>query len=169
MESRQHVVVCGVDGSPGAQRALEWAVAEAKRRGCTLRVVTAWTWDGIEALGAASSPTEAREHAREVQDAALTLALEAAEAPPEVERLLPRDVPSEALCKAAEDADLTVLGSHGHGMVHDRFAGSTTQRVLHHAVGPVVVLPDPRRVEKQLRHAKLRHPRSGSPSTAPTF
>jgi nucleotide-binding universal stress UspA family protein len=167
VEGREQVVVCGVDGSPGAQRALEWAVEEATRRGCVLRVVTAWTWDGVEAIGAPSSPAGALDRARHVQDSALARALGAVEAPPEVERVLPRDVPSEALCTAAADAALVVLGSHGHGMVHDRFAGSTTQRVLHHAAVPVVVLPDPRRAEH--RHAKVRHPRSESPHVAPMF
>lgn len=169
MDGREHVIVCGVDGSVAGDRALQWAVDEAARRGCRLRVVTAWTWDGVESMGAASSPASAQAHAREVQEAALTRAMAAVENAPEVERLLPRKTPSEALCTAALDADLMVLGSHGHGGVHEKLVGSTSQRAIHHASCPVVILPDPRHADRQLKHAKARHRQVGSPYSTPMF
>jgi nucleotide-binding universal stress UspA family protein len=43
-------VVAGVDGSPGARKALAWAVDEARLRGCSLRVVHAWIVPLIDAM-----------------------------------------------------------------------------------------------------------------------
>lgn len=157
MDGRAHVIVCGVDGSAGAQLALEWAVDEAVLRGCTLRVVTAWAWDGVEALAAEGSRAAALDHARQKQDTAVDLALVTARQAPEVERLLPHDTPSHALCQAALDAELMVLGSHGHGMVHDKFVGSTSQRTIHHSSCPVVILPSRRPTARKVRRLRFRN------------
>ncbi|MGH3357084.1 MAG: universal stress protein [Nocardioidaceae bacterium] len=169
MDTREHVVVCGVDGSPAGQRALAWALEEARFRGCRLRVVTAWEWDGFEAFGAAASATEARSHAEIVQRRALLDALETVEDPPEIERRLENGRPSEALCTAALDAELLVVGSRGHTTVHDVFVGSTGQRVIRHAPCPVVVLPDPRHVQHEVAHLRRRRRSSEPPRAAPMF
>ena len=63
MDARGQVIVCGIDGSPGSQRALEWAVAEARYRSCSLRAVTAWEWDGVEGMIAPATPEEAHAQA----------------------------------------------------------------------------------------------------------
>lgn len=156
MDAREQVIVCGIDGSAAGQRALQWAMDEAVRRGCKLRVVTAWSWDGVEALGAASSPAQALAHAQKLLDAAVERAQAETENAPAMERVCQRGLPSEALCAAAADADLLVLGSHGHGTVHDKLVGSTSQRAIHQAPCPVVIVPDPRHVEKNLKRAQAR-------------
>jgi nucleotide-binding universal stress UspA family protein len=161
MDVTERIVVCGVDGSPASQRALEWAVAEARYRGCRLRVVTAWDWDGVEGMMAPSSGAEARSQAEIVQRRCLMAALEGVEDPPEVERRLFKGRPSEALCMAALDAELIVIGGRGHNTVHDMVVGSTSQRVIRHAPCAVVVLPDPRHVEHELR--RTRRQRHGAP------
>ena len=71
MDARGHVIVCGIDGSPASQRALEWAVAEARYRGCSLRAVTAWEFDGVEGMIAPATPEEALGQAEIVQRRAL--------------------------------------------------------------------------------------------------
>lgn len=149
MDGREHVIVCGVDGSAASERALAWAIDEAINRGWSLRAVTAWTWDGVEDLGTFPNPGEALVHAEEIQSKAVDAAIASAEKSIDVERLVARGVPSEVLCHAAQDAELVVLGSHGHGQVHDRIVGSTSQRVIYHATCPVVVLPDPRHAERE--------------------
>lgn len=169
MNARKQVIVCGIDGSAAGQRALEWAIDEASRRDCQLRVVTAWWWDGVESFGATSTPQAARLHAQEIQDIALTRALDGTENALQVERLLVRGGASDALTAATLDAELLVLGSHGHGAAHDKFVGSTSQRAIHHASCPVVLLPDPRRSERVLKRAKARHRSAEVPYSTPMF
>lgn len=158
MDGQERVIVCGVDGSAASQRALAWAIDEAVTRGCSLRAVTAWAWDGVEDLGAAPNAAEALSRAQAIQDKAVDSAIASVENTTDVERLLPRGVPSEALCHAAVDAELLVLGSHGHGQVHDKIVGSTSQRVIHHATCPVVVLPDPRHADRERSKRKGTEP-----------
>ena len=169
MDGREHIIVCGIDGSPAGQRALAWAMDEAIRRNCKLRVVTAWAWDGVEAMGAPSSPAAARHHAKQIQDTAISGVLTDTDNPPEVERILVRGVASESLCTSALDAELMVLGSHGHGAVHDQLVGSTSMRAIHHASCPVVILPDPRHAERALKRAKGRPRGVEPPHVAPMF
>ena len=169
MDGREHIIVCGTDGSAAGQRALEWAMDEAIRRNCKLRVVSVWAWDGLEAIGAASSPAAAQSHAKQIQDDAIARVLADTDNPPEVERVLLRGVPSEGLCTSALDAELLVLGSHGHGAVHDTLVGSTSLRAIHHASCPVVILPDPRHAERTLKHAKSKRRAAEPPYVAPMF
>ena len=107
----EHVIVCGVDGSPAAQRALIWALDEAKRRESTLRVVTAWSWDGPEAFGAPGGPDEARADAQLVQQNAIADALRQVESPPPFDQQVVRGGPSEVLTDTERGADLLVIGS----------------------------------------------------------
>lgn len=155
MDKRANVIVCGVDGSDGSRQALEWAVDEAVRRSCRLRVVTAWSWSGIEPLGAPAGRGAALAAATTMQDEALEEALAHARDRLDVERQLPRDSARDALCQAALDAELLVLGSHGHGLVHDKVVGSTTQRVIHHAPCPVVVVPTTARLRERRRLLRI--------------
>lgn len=171
MDDRDRIVVCGVDGSPASQRALEWAVAEAGYRGCRLRAVTAWSWDGVEGMMAAGSPADARGQAESVQRKALMAAMESIDDSPEVERRLVRGRPSEVLCIAGLDAEMLVVGSRGHTTMHGVFVGSTSQRVIRHASCPVVVMPDPQHVEHERKHIRRRQqrPRVERPTAAPMF
>jgi len=164
MDAAKRIIVSGVDGSAAGQRALQWAIGEAVRGGGTVRAVTAWSWDtpavamvrsvSVEQLGAPTTPVEAMERV-----------LAGLEDPPVVDQFSQRGIPSEALCAAAADADLLVLGSHGHGQLHDRLVGSTSERAIHLAPCPVVVVPDPRHAETNRERAR-RASRQGGDSDA---
>ena len=167
MADRKQIIVCGVDGSTAAQKALEWAMDEAVRRSCKLRVITAWAWDGVEAMGVPSSPEAARSQAKAIQDSAVSQVLAGASNPPEVEKVLVRGAASENLCLSALDAELMVLGSHGHGAVHDTLVGSTSKRAIHHASCPVVIVPDPRQADRAITHTKGKRRRVTPPHVDP--
>jgi len=53
----------------------------------------------------------------------------------------------EVLTTAAADADLLVLGSHGHGRLFHAVLGSVAEQCIRAAVCPVVVVPVPHEVK----------------------
>jgi nucleotide-binding universal stress UspA family protein len=135
-------IVVGVDGSEGGRRALAWAVREAASRTGVVQAVSAWRWDGGDLPPyAATHPDEERERAQR------SLAEEIA-ALPEYERAkvsIASEVvegrSADVLCRASVDADLLVLGSHGHSRVRHTVLGSVSEECIRKASCPVVVLP----------------------------
>jgi nucleotide-binding universal stress UspA family protein len=143
MEDTYRLVV-GVDGSEGGRRALQWAVREAATRGGTVQAVIAWRWDGLEAPPVTvTSPQQERERATQTLDREL-------EALPPHQRsgvaIATEAVEGRAgdvLTAAAADADLLVLGSHGHSRVWHTVLGSVSEECVRKATCPVVVVPVP--------------------------
>jgi nucleotide-binding universal stress UspA family protein len=140
-------IVVGADGSPGAQRALDWAIDEARRRSSTLVLVHAWqqpiyAGDPMAAAALASSDVQhdAEVAAGRVLDAAV------AGLPDDVphERVLVQGGAAEVLCEAARNgAELLVVGTRGHGSVASLLLGSVSQAAAHHSPCPVVIVPRP--------------------------
>lgn len=141
-------MVVGVDGSAGGRLALTWAVQEAARRGGSVQAVTAWHWDGPRSTPIVDvTPEDAKNHAK----AALARELEAVathvpSAPPIASELV-QGSPATVLTRAATDADLLVLGSHGHGRLHHAVLGSVSEECIRHAPCPVVVVAVPVKTE----------------------
>ena len=83
-----------------------------------------------------------------------------------------RDEPmGVALARAAADADLLVVGSHGYGDVSGLMAGSVTNDCLDQATCPVVIIParredEPDRV-RDAAHAMEREPAPAQNPPAP--
>lgn len=137
-------VVVGTDGSESSRLAIRWAAEEAARRGATLVVVTAWQYPVLTtmpAFGVLPPVDEMSEEAERALHAML-----------EEEGLVGRDdltvlesvvqgPAAPALLEAAEDADLLVVGSRGHGGFKGLLLGSVSQAVVSHATCPVVVVP----------------------------
>jgi nucleotide-binding universal stress UspA family protein len=149
-------IVVGVDGSEGSQRALHWAAQEAMERQGTVEAITAWSWDGLETPAVvAATPAEARDWAAKDLDDALT----------DVRTAFPRLIiaaeviqgqAAAVLTRAAEGANLLVLGSHGHGRMFHAVLGSVSEEVIRRATCPVVVVPVPhaaRAAHKELAEA----------------
>jgi nucleotide-binding universal stress UspA family protein len=135
--SRQ--IVVGVDGSAAGQRALRWALAEARRRKESILAVIAWRWDTLENVDTISSGA--------ADEAAATLSRQI-DAVPATERVAVPIVkqvregrPGDVLTTAARDAELLVIGSHGHSHRLQQVLGSTAEECVRNASCPVVVLP----------------------------
>ncbi|MEY9212612.1 universal stress protein [Thermobifida halotolerans] len=143
-EAAAGTVVVGVDGSEGSMNALDWAADAAAGRGATLRLVYAMSLPLVTTpLGGPirTAPSQ------EVSDSAAALldeALHRARARvPNLKAVTEssRVEPHHALLKAAEEADLVVVGSRGLSGAKSLFLGSVAQRVASHAPCPVVVVP----------------------------
>ena len=136
-------IVVGVDGSDLAGAALRFAVAEARLRGATLEIVTAWYEPYVAPTMAAVAvdPTLLEEGADKTLDAALA-GIDTAGV--QIERSVRRGRPAEALLEAARDADLLVVGSRGRGGFTGLLLGSVSAHLIAHASCPVLVVPSPR-------------------------
>ncbi len=135
-------IVVGVDGSETSQRALAFAVEEAKRRGAELEAVIAYRWVAYyPGLEFAMVPPQSR---AKVEVEALAVLLEAVAHLPadqQPETVAVEGSASSALLERAEGADLLVVGSRGHGGFTGLLLGSTSHQVVSHAPCPVVVVP----------------------------
>jgi nucleotide-binding universal stress UspA family protein len=136
-------IVVGIDGSPDADAALCFAVAEAKLRALPLRVVCAWEPPTSAYVGEAFAATPdafiaAEHHAEDVLRSALErLPLDDVQ----VEALAVEGHPARVLVHQAADAELLVLGSRGHGAAKRLLLGSVSSDVAHHTPCPLVIVP----------------------------
>jgi nucleotide-binding universal stress UspA family protein len=148
-------IVVGVDGSDDGNRALEWACREAERRGGTVQAVTAWTWDGIEgAVVARTNPSDERARAEQALTSAVggvrTLYPDVIIASEAIE-----GAPARVLTHAAQDADMLVLGSHGHSRLYHAILGSVAHECIRAATCPVLIVPVPH-AERVPKPAEVR-------------
>jgi nucleotide-binding universal stress UspA family protein len=137
-------VVVGVDGSEESLHALRWAADLARDLGADVEVVAAYHYTpvGIGSPWVAPVPMigdrEMREAASDVLDNAVE---KASAADVVVERTVAEGAAAARLQDRAQDADMLVVGSRGHGGFTGLLLGSVSRRCLAHPVGPVVVVP----------------------------
>ena len=137
-------IVVGVDESEGANKALEFAAAEAGLRGARLRVVSACISPPRCSPATSTAAADALDAFRE---GAETIVREAVAT---VQRLQPdiecegtavEGQPAEVLIQQAAGASLLVVGNRGLGGFSSLLLGSVSQQVVHHTPCPVVVIP----------------------------
>ena len=133
------LIVVGVDGSETSQRALDWALEEARVREACVDVVHAYNLPAhaVPSLADAYAPFD--EDARRVVDQALAQADTTGITT--VRPVVRQDSASELLVRLAEGADLVVVGSRGLGGFKGLLLGSVGHHVTHRAPCPVVVIP----------------------------
>lgn len=136
--------VVGVDGSEEALHALRWAVALARVVGADVEVVTAYHYTpvGIGSPWVPPVPVAGEHDMRDSAQQVLDSAVERADAADVVvERTVAEGGAAARLEDRAEDADLLVVGSRGHGGFTGLMLGSVSRRCLSHPTGPVAVVP----------------------------
>jgi nucleotide-binding universal stress UspA family protein len=142
-------IVVGVDGSDGAQRALEWAVEEARLRDATLVVVYGWQVPPIvTGAGPFDAPVVLEQETLEAVERnakdVVGRQLGSVDASGiDVQRRIEPRPPVDLVLDAATGADLVVVGTRGHGGFTGLLLGSVSQQVAHHAPCPVVIVPKP--------------------------
>lgn len=141
------LLAVGVDGSAAAERALAWAVDEARRRGAVLEVIGVYhpydepgPYGGTFMQLADPGSTERfrREAEGHVDEALASLQTEV----PVRGTVLPGP-PAKVLLGRTADTDLLVLGRHGRQGRGTPFLGAVARQVLHHAASPVAIVPAP--------------------------
>jgi len=135
-------VAIGYDGSVPALAALEWAAAEAARRGSTLVVVSAIDHLALPtgALTGAPLSTEGRyaEAERRAQDGAAYVLRQHPGLRVATEAVL--GGAAEALVRVSHEVGLAVVGSRGLDPATSTLLGSVAFAVSGHATCPVVVV-----------------------------
>jgi nucleotide-binding universal stress UspA family protein len=136
-------IVVGIDGSEGGARALRWAMEHAAARGGAVQAITVWNWAGNEAgVPVASTPAIEMERARKTLDEAVGHVVSRYPQVPLASEVV-EGMPAAAMAHAARDADLLVLGSHGHSRLRHAVLGSVSEECVRAARCPVVVVPVP--------------------------
>ncbi|HUD78166.1 MAG TPA: universal stress protein [Streptosporangiaceae bacterium] len=145
-------IVVGADGSPHGNAALRWALEVAEVRNGEVTAVFCWQVPFLSFPGAFD-----REELEKTYKAYLIDTVSAIEPSPKVPvwTLVAEGDPTVALIKAAEDADLLVLGTRGRSAFAGLLLGSVSQGCAAGASCPVVLVKgsaeDQARFQSQLR------------------
>lgn len=144
-------VLVGVDGSSSSEDAVRWAAHEATMRHVPLTVINV----ASSALFPASTlawpagriPDEVLEireiNARDVITDAVKFAKDSVDGDRlEITSEVCFGRPVPTLVDRSNEAQLVVVGSHGPIGLHERLLGSVSTGLIHHAHGPVAVVPD---------------------------
>jgi nucleotide-binding universal stress UspA family protein len=134
-------IVLGVDGSDGAMAATRWCAALARTLGAD--VIALYAIEPLPEFFLDLPPFGPRPWKDDLR-AALHLwcaPLREAEVPHREELVEDDAAPALARTAEEEEADLIVVGAHGHGSMADRLLGSVSYKLAHNGSRPVVVVP----------------------------
>ncbi|MFI6845193.1 universal stress protein [Kitasatospora sp. NBC_00085] len=134
-----HRIVVGVDGSPSSEKALRWAVTQARLTGTTVDAVICWLLPTMYGRAPMSVDRELGHVAEKMLDQAVAHALGKVR-PVEVRETAVLGNAAEVLVERSRGAELLVVGSRGHGGFTGALLGSVGQYCVQHSACPVVVI-----------------------------
>ncbi|MDH2387929.1 universal stress protein [Streptomyces sp. HNM0663] len=129
-------ITVGVDGSAESLAAAEWAAREASLRRTPLRIVHAWLWHPLEVGVVQDRDIQAKAAEGVLREAKFRVAAHCPDV--EITAEVVSDTVVAALLAEAGRAEMTVLGSRGHGAFTGFLLGSYGQQVIASAKRPVV-------------------------------
>ena len=137
MSIYRHILVA-LDGSADSRTALRHAVTLARDQNAKLTVLTVVPHKATPVGPGVAPPPETDESHNEI----IKQALEEIPKDVGVTTRLEHGEIADTLLKAVkgDDYDLLVMGSHGHSRVHRALLGSVSEKVLHKAAVPVLML-----------------------------
>jgi len=139
LKSMERIVV-GVDGSKSSRNALRWAAREAQQTGAVLQVVMTWA-NPYPDMWIPSNPPGTDPLAITRRSLESVVGAELSAYPTvNIDPLVIEGQAAEVLVKAAEGADLLVVGSRGRGGFAGVLLGSVSLHCVSHAPCPVVVV-----------------------------
>lgn len=130
----EELLVVGMDGTDRSHDALRFAIAEARLRGGSVQVITAWD----EGQG-----EDSRKKAEQIQQDARTAVLGDHDGAPPVSFEVVAGRPEHVLVDASAGASLLVVGAHGVKSIRHTALGSISEYTARLAYCPVVVIPSP--------------------------
>lgn len=138
-------VAVGVDGSDHARNAALVAAQEAKRLGVTLELIQAQPhFTGTSTVWYLASNEKMEQQIHEDMMSSLMAEVQFLqhEVPGvEISPVVERKLPAEAMIDCTQRAQLTVLGTRGHGGFASLLLGSVSRTTLSHARGTVMIVP----------------------------
>jgi nucleotide-binding universal stress UspA family protein len=140
-------IVVGVDGSPQATKAIDWALEESRVHGDEVILVHAWQYPALALTGYAGEtlPVFGDEDLKRLAEEFLAASTEEVRkrAPDvHVDSRLVKGHPAAALVETSGDARLLVVGTRGLGGLKGMLLGSVSTACAHHARCPVVIVPE---------------------------
>lgn len=143
-------ILVALDGSEGSERILPLAIELAKSNRAQL--VIAHVDELTVGKGGGSINALDQDLRKQLQQRAQALSSEGVETAFEARSVI-LGGPAHVLAEIADDvgADLIVAGSRGHSPVSGLLLGSVSQRLLHVAHQPVLVVPESARIEESSR------------------
>lgn len=136
-------IIVGADGSSASEHALEVAFDEARRRGCAVVAIRAYTVP-VQAWGVLAPPVtydlDSIPKAAATQLEALVKPWRDKYPGVALETVLGHGSAGKLLTDASVNAGLVVVGSRGHGSVAGTLLGSVGLQLLHHADCPVMIV-----------------------------
>jgi nucleotide-binding universal stress UspA family protein len=138
---RKGRIVAGVDGSASSNAALRWAARQAELTGYRVEAVIAWAY-APAAFPLTTPAPVTYDMGPEAEQQLEGIVSEVRREFPSVEisSVVQEGWAGTELLAAAEDADLLVVGSRGHGAVMGLLLGSVSEYCVTHASCPVVVV-----------------------------
>ncbi|RIQ18238.1 universal stress protein [Jiangella rhizosphaerae] len=132
-------IVVGLDGSPSALIALDWAAAEARTRGCGLTLVFAHPGESHSLAVLDVAPQEL---ADDVFDEALDRLAAGGYGDLQVRTALRFGMAPRILLRASLRSPMLVVGRQGLGKLAELVMGSTSLACATHTRVPLTVVPD---------------------------
>jgi len=142
MDQQNQQIVLGLDGSPGSEAALAWAIGLGGALG-RIQPVIAWHYPwwsvSVPALGSPMPPSAEHldQQARRLVDSMVADLDEALY----LEPVVARSVASAAILEVASDGSIIAVGTHGRGGALRGLLGSVSHQVVNRATVPVAVVP----------------------------
>ena len=141
------LILVGIDASESSKAALAWALREGAYRGDPVEVLAAWSYldqGSITGHGHEFTPDFDEEDALDAVRAIIesVRSTDPVFADVEVRATAVTDLAARSLLKAAEHAELLVVGARGLGGFKGLLLGSVSQQCVHHSPCPVVVVRD---------------------------
>jgi nucleotide-binding universal stress UspA family protein len=144
------LIVVGVDGTAGAEAALDFALDQGWRRGCRVEVVTAWLSSGhLEDAPGSGDLVEGRARVQQMQGELVARCRATYPGALELEQVVVQDYAGRVLVARAERATMVVVGCGSPSGVSHQLLGSVAEYCVRHSPVPVVIVPPPARLERR--------------------